>query len=804
MTKVKDTPTAADISVRTTVYPPAEREQEAPPRRQIRRSVRRLDSRAKVDGTAEYIYNLRLPGMLYGKIFRSSVAHGRIVNIDASAALAVEGVEAVFTGKDVCTIIPDPYHGPAFHDQPILALEKVRHIGEPVAVVVAKDPHIAEEAAELIVADYDPLDAVFNEVEAARPGAPVIHEVLRPAGFFADLKYLKDRRGTNVALKSHIRHGDVEKGFASADRIFEHTFHTGKVTHLPFEPMVAVAEPTGIDTITIHTSTQSPSFVRAELSRLLGWPENRVRVRTAFVGGGFGAKLYIKLEGLAAVCALLLRKPVRIALTTEEQFYTITRHSATVRMKTGVKNDGRMVARAAEVWWNGGAYADIGPRVSQKSGFTAAGPYDIENVKLDNYAVYTNEPPAGALRGFGIPQLVWAYESQSDIIAHELGFDPLEFRRRNLLRDGRPHATGTIMYNAQLDAVLDRLAERLDWKRPFEHGSGTIRRGRGIAVGLKASISPTTSVAMVNICGDGSCTLYCSTVDMGQASDTAMAQIVAEVLGIEPESLRVIHPDTDTTPSDMATLGSRSTFHMGNAVRFAAEHVREQIISVAAASLGAEPEELQLENGKVTARNAKEMTLREIMIARFGMQAGNIIGIGSYTPNYTKPDPQTGQSANVTPFWMVGGTGVEIEVDMETGHIRVTKLVNAGDVGCAINPETIKRQLNGAGLMQFGFTLFEQMLLDNGQVVNASLADCKIPGFLDMPDEVTAEFIEVPHERGPFGAKGMGETGTFAVSPAIANALYDAVGVRILEMPLTPEKVLRAIRAKEQKPLGDE
>jgi CO/xanthine dehydrogenase Mo-binding subunit len=804
MAKVEDKPPQTDIFVKTTVYPPVDREQEAPPKRQIRRSVRRLESRAKVDGSAEYIYNLRLPGMLHGKIFRSSVAHGRILSIDTSAALAVEGVEAVITGQDICTVIPDPYHGPAFHDQPILALEKVRHIGEPVAVVLAADPHVAEEAAELIVAEYDPLEPVFNEVEAAQTGAPVIHDVLRPAAFFADLKHLKGRSGTNVALDSHLHHGDVKKGFADADRIFEHTFRTGKVTHLPFEPIVAVAEPTGIDSLTIHTSTQSPSFVRAELSRLLGWPENRVRVRTAYLGGAFGAKLYIKLEGLVAACALLMRKPVRIALTIEEQFYTITKHAATVRMKTGVKSDGRMVAREVEVWWNGGAYADIGPRVSQKSGFTAAGPYDIENVKLDNYAVYTNEPPAGALRGFGIPQLVWAYESQSDIIARDLGINPLEFRRRNLLRDGRPHATGTIMYNAQLDAVLDRVAERLDWKKRFDHGSGTIRRGRGLAIAIKACISPSTSVSMVNICGDGSCTLYCGTVDMGQASDTAMAQIAGEVLGLEAESIRVVHPDTDVTPSDMATLGSRSTFHMGNAVRLAAEHAREQLIAVAAVSLSAGPENLELQNGAVASRTGKQISLREIMVASFGMQAGNIIGIGSYTPSYTKPDPLTGQSANVTPFWMVGGTGAEIEVDTETGHIRVTKLINAGDVGCAINPEIVKRQLNGAGTMQLGFTLFEQMLLDNGQVTNASLADCKIPGFLDMPDEIEAEFIEVPHERGPFGAKGMGETGTFGVSPAIANALHDAVGVRVLEMPLTPEKVLRAIRESERRPLGSE
>ncbi|MGH9679911.1 MAG: xanthine dehydrogenase family protein molybdopterin-binding subunit [Candidatus Acidiferrales bacterium] len=786
------------------IRPPAEQERQVPVRRQIGRSIPRKESRSKVEGKAEYIYNLRLPGMLHGKIFRSSVAHGRIVRIDTSAALAMEGVEAVVTGEDVCKLISDPYYGPAFHDQPILALEKVRHIGEPVAVVLAVDPNIAEEAAELIAVDYDPLEPVFNEVEAAQPGAPLVHDVLKPAGFFTDLKYLKGRSGTNVALDAHVRHGDVQKGFGEADRIFEHTFRSGKVVHVPFEPIVAVAEPTGIDTLTIHTSTQSPSFVRSELSRLLGWPENRVRVRTAFLGGGFGAKLYIKLEAMVAVCALLVRKPVRIALTTEEHFYTITKHSATIRMKTGVKKDGRITAREVEVWWNGGAYADIGPRVSQKSGFTAAGPYDIENVNLDNYAVYTNEPPAGALRGFGIPQVVWAYESQSDIIAHELGMDPVEFRRRNLLRDGRPHATGTIMYNAQLDAVLDRLTEQLDWNRPFDHGSGTIRRGRGVGLGIKACISPSTSVAMVNICGDGSCTLYCGTVDMGQGSDTALAQIVGEVLDMDAESIRVVRPDTDVTPSDMATLGSRSTFHMGNAVRFAAEHARDPLFSIAAGALSAEIETLQLEHAGVVSRSGDRITFREIMLARFGMQAGNIIGVGSYTPTYAKPDLQSGQSPDITPFWMVGGAGAEIEVDTETGRIRVTKLVNAGDVGCAINPEVVKRQLNGAAMMQLGFTLFEEMLIDGGQVVNASLADYKIPGFLDIPEEVVAEVVEVPHQRGPFGAKGMGETGTFAVSPAIANALYDAVGVRILELPLTPEKVLRAIRSAENRPLGSE
>ena len=769
--------------------------------REVRQSIPRLESDAKVDGSAEYIIHMRIPGMLYGRIFRSTVAHGRILSIDATAALAVEGVHSVITGEDIRALIPHPYYGPAFHDQPILALDKVRYIGEPVAVALANDPHVAEEAADLITAEYEPLEPVFDEVAAAKPGAPIIHDVLQPAGTFPDLKHLKGRSGTNVALHAQVRRGDVGKAFAEADHLFEHTFHNGKVIHATFESLVSLAELTGPGNLTIHTSSQSPSFVRTEVARLLGWPENRVRVRTAFLGGGYGAKLYIKLEALVAACALLVRKPVRIALTMEEQFYTITKHGTTVRIKTGVRKDGRMTARQVETWWNGGAYADIGPRVSQKSGFTGAGPYDVENIALDNYAVYTNEPPAGALRGFGISQLVWAYESQADIIAHALGIDPLEFRRRNILRDGRPHATGTLMRHAEIDEILNRLASRLDWHRPFDRGTGALRRGRGIGIGIKASISPTTSVAMITMYGDGSCCVSCSTVDMGQGSDTALAQIAAETLGIPTQMVRVIHPDTDVTPYDMATLGSRSTYHMGNAVVQAAEDVRGQLLHLAAKSLKAHATELICRDGAVIASSGARVTFKEIMLAAFGMQAGNLVGVGSFTPAYSKPDLETGQSSQVTPFWMLGGAGAEIEVDTETGRIRVTKLVNVGDVGRAINPSIVASQLIGAGTMQLGFTLFEEMRFSDGQVTNTSLADYKLPGTLDLPDEITADLIEVAHTDGPFGAKGVGETGVFSVAPAIANALFDATGVRAMDLPLTPEKVLRAIREAENRPL---
>ena len=750
---------------------------------QVGRGIPRLEARQKVTGRADYVHNLRLPNMLWGKVFRSTVPHGRIKRIDTSAAGALRGVHRVITITEVLRLIPHPYYGPAFHDQPILAHEKVRHVGEPVAVVLATDPHVAEQAVQLIDAEYEELPAVYDEVEAMTSAA-IVHDVLKPAGTFPDLKHLAGRRDTNVALDFQLKHGDVDKALRDADHVFEHTFRTQQALHLPLEPFVTVAEPAG-DGVTIHTASQMPSFVRTEIARLLGWPENRVRVKVPHLGGGFGAKVYIKLEALVAALALIARRPVKIALGMDEQFTVITKHPTTFRIKSGVTKDGKLTARQCEVFWNGGAYADIGPRVTQKSGFTAPGPYDIDNVRIDSYELYTNRPPAGALRGFGIPQLVWAYESHTDLIARALAIDPVEFRRKNILRDGRLQATGTAMKDAAIATVLDTIATRMNWAAPFDRGSGRLRRGRGVAIGFKASISPTTSGAIVNVSADGSTALYMNTVDMGQGSDTAMAQIVADVLALDAAAVRVVHPDTDVTPYDMGTLGSRSTFHMGHAVRLASEDARQKLAALA--------REAGLPEGS-------NVPVGDIFKKRYGMQAGNVIGTGSYIPTYASPDPATGQSSNVTPFWMIGGSGAEIEVDTETGRVRILRLVNAADAGAPINPAIAQSQLSGAAIMQLGFTMFEEMLLDGGQVTNASLADYKIPGILDVPPMDNA-LVDASQTNGPFGAKGLGESGTFGVSPAIANAIDDAIGVRITTLPMTAEVVLRAIREKEGRPL---
>jgi CO/xanthine dehydrogenase Mo-binding subunit len=761
--------------------------QDGPVGAQVGRSLPRLEARDKVTGRAEYTHTMRLPGMLHAKIFRSTVAHGRIKSIDTRAARAVPGVHRVVTSEDVRKVIPSPYYGPAFHDQPILAIDKVHFVGEPVAVVLAADPHVAEEAAQLIVAEYEELPAIFDEVEAAG-NKTLVHEELKPAGTFADLKHLKGRKGTNIALDFKLRRGDVDKAFAEAAHVFEHTFHTQKVLHLALEPFVSIAD-WNERGVTIYTASQGPSFVRTEIARLLGWPENRVRIKVPYLGGGFGAKLYIKMEALATALSMIARRPVKVALTMEEQFYTITRHPSTCRIKTGVDKSGRITARKCEVYWNGGAYADVGPRVTQKSGFTASGPYDIDNVWVDSYALYTNLPPAGALRGFGIPQLVWAYESHTDMIARALKLDPLDFRRKNLLHEGRPQATGQIVQDAKLEAVLDRVAERLNWGKPLARGTGAVRRGRGIAFAIKAVISPTTSVANITIAADGSATLYCGTVDMGQGSDTAMAQIVGEVLDIPAPSVKIVPRDTDVTPYDMGTLGSRSLFHMGHAVRLAAQDARDKIKALAR-DVG-EPE-------------GSNIPLPELFKKKYGMQAGNIVGTGSYKPDYVPPDPATGLTPNVTPFWMCAASGAEVEVDTETGHVRIARLITVVDCGRPLNPKIVETQISGAALMQLGFTMFEKMHIDAGQVTNASLADYKIPGMLDVPPVMENETVDAQQSNGPFGAKGVGETATFCVSPAIANAIEDACGVRLTSLPLNAEAVFRALRAKADKPLGDE
>jgi CO/xanthine dehydrogenase Mo-binding subunit len=393
------------------------------------------------------------------------------------------------------------------------------------------------------------------------------------------------------------------------------------------------------------------------------------------------------------------------------------------------------------------------------------------------------------MRGFGVPQMVFAHESHCDEIAAAVGVDPVELRRRNLLAEGDTHVTGTRLESAATIEVLETLAATMRWGGEFDRGSGPVRRGRGIALGLKAVVTPTTSAATVSLAGDGSVTVHHATVDMGQGSSTVMAVIVGQALGVAPEDIAILPPDTDTAPYDMGTLGSRSTFHMGNAVLAAALDLKRQLVALAADTTGRSPEGITCAAGRVDG-----LTFQELMTARHGAQAGTIVGFGSFTPRSAAPDPATGQSAAITPFWMVGGAGAEISVDIETGRITVDRIVCVGDSGIALNPDAARRQLSGGVIMQLGMTLSEEMRYEDGQLTNPGLGQYKVPTARDAPREIEACLVQHPHPAGPYGAKGVGETGTFAVSPAVANALADATGVRIRSLPLTAEKVLTGLR----------
>ncbi|MBM2810140.1 MAG: aldehyde oxidase [Chloroflexi bacterium] len=779
----------------------------------IGKDVHRVEGLDKVTGRVEFVDNIELPGMLHGMMLRSNVPHGRIVHIDTSRARQLPGVHAVLTGDDLLAMPIDPFTGPAFKDQAPLAIGKVRYVGDPLAAVAAVDRDTAEAALDLIDVEIEELPAVFDVNAAMEPGAPLICERLVPARTFADLIELlggDDVPATsNACFQYKLRRGNVEEGLRQSDRVFAHTFSNPPSQHADLEYHCSIAQWGATDRLQVWSATQSPSYVRIMLANMFHLPESRVRVVVSYLGGGFGSKLYTKLEPLAAILARSTGRPVKVRLTRKEEFFTITKHGLTAHLTTGVSRDGRILARDSQIRWDTGAYADIGPRVTHKSGYTSAGPYDIPNVRIDSFSVFTNKPPAGAFRGFGIMQVCWAYESQMDIIAKEMGWDPVEFRLNNVLREGDTQATGSIVHSLGLAESIQAVADAIGWEKtapiPYQAvqpANGPLRkaRGKGIACSMKAVITPSISAATVLMHSDGSVSVLSSAVEMGQGSDTLLSQIAAEELGVRMDDISITHPDTDVTPYDLITAGSRTTFHMGNAVRLAAADVRSQLWPTAAEMLNADAVDLTASNGRVWARSApdRSLTFGQLIMSRFGARAGTITGHGLFETHHGETDMQTGQSDNVTAHWMCGATSAEVEVDVETGHVHILNLVTAVDVGKAINPFACRQQISGASLQGTGPALYEEMVFDAGQLTNPSFVDYKIPSLLDLPDNMEPLIVEDPHPDGPHGAKGIGEAGIFAIAPAIANAVADAVGARIPDLPITPEKVLNAIEEAER------
>ncbi|MFQ5872175.1 MAG: xanthine dehydrogenase family protein molybdopterin-binding subunit [Dehalococcoidia bacterium] len=761
----------------------------------IGQSVPYVDGRERVTGHVEYVLNLEIPGMLYGKVLRSPYPHARILTVDTSQAERLPGVIAILKGSDIANH-PEvrTQFGPVYRDQSIVAIDKARFVGDPVAAVAAIDEDTAEEALSLIEVEYKALPAVFEIEDALRPDAPLVHETIDRGEGFADI-ILHREEGSNVCNHFKLRRGDVEAGFAAADLIFEDTLSTPACQHVNMEPHVCIAQVDEAKQVTVWSSTQTPHVVRAQLAEIFKVPQSRVRVIVPGLGGGYGAKTYPKIEPLTAMLAWKAGRPVKITLTRDEDFLVNRSQASKIRIKTGVKGDGTIVAREVEAYWNVGAYADISPRTIKNGGYVSPGPYRIPHVKVDSYAVYANLPPAGAFRGFGVPQVAWAYESQSDIIAERLSMDPLEFRMKNFLDEGDAFATGETISDPMFPRLIRESARWIGWDRPSESVGGSKRRGKGIACILKSTLTPSTSTALVRINPDGSCTVMTSTGEMGQGAKTVLAQIASDALGLPLEQVTVVNPDTDTTPYDLTTSSSRSTFSMGTAVRLAAEDAKRQLAQAASevTLFEASPDDLEVVGGGVQVRGLPDSGVSLAEVIRQA-KLGEVIGRGRFATEGGL-DPETGQGI-ASVHWHQAAAAAEVEVDTETGAADVLRLQTTLYTGRTVNPVNAELQCEGNLFFGQGFALREEMVFEGGQLVNANLADYLIPSSLDVPADVGVTLLE--HDDANAEMHGIGETSLPPVAPAIGNAIYNALGIRIYDLPITPEKILKALHGKGQ------
>ena len=763
----------------------------------IGQSPVRLDAREKVTGRTLYAVDLKMAGMLYAKVLRSPHPHARILHIDATKARSLPGVVAVVTGKDFPGSL-----GATVQDQSFLAGDKVRFVGDAVAAVAAVNLDTAEEALSLIHVEYELLPALFEPVEAMKSREVLIHENLSQ---YAVAPGIFPVPGTNICNHFKLRKGDPERGFKESDLVLEDTYRSQMVQHAHLETHAAIAQVDSSGKILIWSNTQTPYFNRKALAKSLNLPLNQVRVMVTTLGGGFGGKSYLKAEPICVALALKSKgRPVKLVFTREEEFGVApVRHPTIIRCKTGMKKDGTWLAQETELIFDTGAYADIGPRVCRNAGFSAAGPYQVPNVRIDSYCVYTNHPIGGAFRGFGIPQVSWAIESHLDVMAEKLGLDPVEVRLKNAVEEGSLSVTGQVLHSVGLKETLRQAAEKIGWRK----ASGPYR-GKGIACMHKSTVTPSSSAAFVKLNEDASVTLLCSAVEMGQGSSTILAQIASEELGIPVEKISMVRPDTDVTPYDMASVSSRSTFFVGNAVRRAAADAREQLLQIAAEILEANPLDLVIEAGKVMVRGVPEKAIpiaelplgEAFYVGAKGRGRGRpVLGRGSFTVEDATPlDRETGQGKNPSAFWMYATQAAEVEVDPRSGRVKVLRISSAHDVGKSIHPVAIEGQIQGALVMGVGTALWEEMELEKGRVKNPSFAEYKLPSALDAPEMIPI-IVEELHAQGPYGAKGLGEPALAPTAAAIANAIYAAVGVRVKDLPITPEKILEGLRKKENR-----
>jgi CO/xanthine dehydrogenase Mo-binding subunit len=753
----------------------------------VGKSLPRLDALAKVTGEAIYAVDFALPGMLYAKLFRSTEPHARIRRLDTIQACSLPGVRAIITARDV----PHVHFGGSVRDQTVFATDKVRYLGQPVAAVAADSLEIAEEAAELIEVEYEPLAAVYDPEMATRPDAPLIHEA-----WLSYETYPNMLREGNVCSRSYIRKGDVDSAFAQADFIFEDRFET-QIQHQGYtEPRAAVAQVDAGGHVTVWSNTQLPFAVQTALAEMLELPEDKVRVVATFSGGGFGGKLRPGMEPYAALLARATGRPVRVATTVvEELIDAYPRQPTVIYLKSGVMRDGTILAREGRIIFDTGAFAGSGPAVASVATLVLAGPYRIPNLRLEGSAVYTNKANFGSFRAPSGPQGCFAVESHMDIIARKMGVDPLELRLKNIVEEGDAGPTGQVLTDVSIREVLEQAAEAINWGEP----TGP-HRGKGLACSWW-TVTGGPSEVDIKLEADGTLVLTTGAAEIGTGAVTSgAAQILAEEMGVDLADVRVMTVDTDSTPYDFGAQGSRTTFSVGNAARVAADKMRAQLFELAWEELDITPDRLELRDKAVVVKGEPARRISLARLAQISLQQGEVIAAhGSFTaPKTTFDDAKV-----VSHFYPTFNSpsfhahAAEVEVDPGTGQITVHRYVAAQDVGFAINPRFVEGQIEGGVVQGLGQALTEEIVVRDGRVLNPNLTDYKMPTIMDVPP-IEAILVQHPSEIGPYGAKGVGEPPAIEPPATIANAVDAAVGVRIQSLPITAEKVLKALKSQQE------
>lgn len=747
----------------------------------------RMDAADKVSGRTRYVTDMSLPGMLHGVVVRSDREHARIVSIDTSAAEALPGVEVIATAEDAPGMFGD-----AIQDQRAFAVDRVRYVGEPILAVAAVTEEIARHAAALIEIEYEDIDPVFDPEESIADDAPLIHpdweQYTAPDGL--------ERRG-NACGVTTMAVGDVDAAFEQAAQVFERRYVTHSVHQSPMEPRAAIADVDASGALTVYASTQHPFGVRVGIQQALQIPLSSIHVITPPIGGGFGAKLEAINELYAAILARKAGRPVRVVNSREEELsFGNPRHPITLYIKSGVDAEGNLIAREVRAYMDAGAYAIGSPVLTSIVALLAPGPYRIPNVRVEVTAAYTNNPPFAAFRGPTGPQTVFAVESHTDEIARALGVDPLEFRLKHVYQNGDRAHNGQLIEDSSLPEVLTKAAEKIGWGEPLEQTPDGKLRGKGLACTWWTTTAGAAACTL-KMNEDGTAVLQTGAAEIGTGAVMAgVAQVVAAELGIDLDKVKIIWGDTEATPYDAGAQGSRTLYNVGRAVQDAAAQVRDELLRRAADVLEAAVDDLEIVDGEVRVRGVPDRSVSYAELLAGTMWAtGPVFASAKYLQPPTEYLPERVTSAfyptmNDASFHC---HAAEVEVDPETGHVKVTSLVVAQDVGFAINPTYVEGQMQGGSAQGLGYALTEELHIDGGRVANPNLVLYKVPTTMEVP-RIETVIVEHPSKHGPFGAKGVGEPPVVATSAAVTNAVAAAIGQPIRRTPFTPERVYRAFR----------